>query len=209
MVPGAGRQFRPIMREIADRVAPGLEGRLRWERVACLSLGKKYLVTVEEHSGCGPLLGLLALAAILVVAGVANKGTDFSSPSPGASQPPEEQPNKPLEEQPSQAPTPQPNEPAQLWGAFAVSPTTSKSSWATGYSSESDAIQAAVDSCGQADCKSFSTFNNGYAALAESDRAWYSSSGMHSQAEADQNALSQCEAKDSDANCRIKHSVSF
>lgn len=102
-----------------------------------------------------------------------------------------------------------PSESTVYWGAFAVSPSTSKSSWATGYSSESEAIQAAINSCGESDCRSFSTFGPGYASLAESDKNWYVSSGMSSQGDADRDSMAQCEQRDPDSNCRVTHSVNF
>lgn len=155
-------------------------------------LANKYLVTVEEANGCGPFLGLLALIALLVVAGITNKGSDTPNDS---------QPSQPAPEQPSA--------PAAYWGAFAISPSTSKSTWATGYTSEAEANQAAINSCGENDCQILSTFGRGYAALAESDRKWYVSTGMASQSEADQDAMNKCNQEDSDANCRITYSINF
>lgn len=97
----------------------------------------------------------------------------------------------------------------ELWGAFAVSPSTSGNSYATGYSSEEDAKQAALNSCVQSDCNIFATFGSGYATLAESDRNWFSSVGQSSETDAINEAMSRCQERDPDHNCRVIRTVNF
>ena len=97
----------------------------------------------------------------------------------------------------------------ELWGAFAISPSTSESSYATGYSSEEEAKQAALKSCGQTDCNILTAFGPGYATLAESDRNWFYSVGMSSEAEAANEAMLRCQEKDPDYNCRITTNINF
>jgi len=103
----------------------------------------------------------------------------------------------------------QPSAPATYWGAFAISPSTSKSIWATGYTSKVDAHQAAINLCVENDCQILSTFGRGYVALAKSDRKWYASTGMSSQSEVDQDAMSECNQQDFDANCSIIYLINF
>jgi hypothetical protein len=121
-----------------------------------------------------------------------------------AETPQEQVPSPPAEQTSTESAQAEP-----LWGAFAVSPSTSTSAYATGYATEDEAKQAAVNSCAQSDCQPFASFRQGYAALAESDRNWYSTSGYSSEAEATNEAMRLCQEKDSDANCRITKTVNF
>ena len=100
-------------------------------------------------------------------------------------------------------------EQGELWGAFAISPSTSESSYSTGYSSEEEAKQAALKSCGQSDCNILTAFGPGYATLAESDRNWFYSVGMSSEADAANEAMLRCQEKDPDYNCRITTNINF
>lgn len=167
----------------------------------------------SQPNGCMLALGAVVFL-VAVATGAFKTSTQPDSPQPTASQEQAaSQEQKASEEQTADS---QPSAPAeapqiqqQLYGAFAISPSTSKSAYSTGYQSESEAKQAAIGSCGESDCYASVTFGPGCAALAESDRAWYSSSGKTSESDANNAAMESCQAKDSDANCRITASVNF
>lgn len=95
-----------------------------------------------------------------------------------------------------------------LWGAFAVSPSTGASGWSKGYDNESEALQAAVQPCGQEDCRAFG-FTACAAALVESNSRWYHDSGRSSEEEARYLALKQCRSQEPGENCRVVSSISF
>jgi len=155
----------------------------------------------SQPNGC-----MVALGAVAVLVAVAT-GAFKTSTQPESSQPTALQ-EQAADSQPS-ASAEAPQIQKQLYGAFAISPSTSKSAYSTGYQSESEAKQAAISSCGESDCYASVTFGPGYASLAESDRAWYYSSGKASESEANNTAMESCQAKDNDANCRITASVNF
>lgn len=161
-------------------------------------MAKRYLVTVEERHGCGPLLGLLALIGLMVYGSFSNKTNAPVAPAPRS----EEVPSPPV----PTLPTPQNS---QLWGAFSVSPSTSYSSWSKGHPSEEDAVKAAIDSCHHSDCILIASFSNGYAALATDGADWFYSFGLASQNEAEENAIKQCEQQNAVSECRITDSISF
>lgn len=153
------------------------------------------------------------LVGILVLFAVIGSATGLIKPSsqPDAYQQEEQAPaaapppNVPAAESSTE---PQPVEPQVMWGAFAVSPSTGSSSWSKGYNSETEAQQAAIQSCGQSDCSAFS-FTAGAAALVESDTHWYHEAGRASEEEARQLALEQCQAQEPAGNCRLVTALSF
>jgi hypothetical protein len=89
-----------------------------------------------------------------------------------------------------------------------VSPSTGASGWSKGYGTESEAQQAAVESCGQGDCRAFG-FTAGAAALVESDSRWYHEAGRSSEEEASSMALQQCQSQEPAGNCRVVSSIAF
>ena len=165
----------------------------------------------NEPNGCMVALGGVALLIAIAT------GAFKTSSQPDAYQAPASQATSEASSSPSaeQTPAPEPNEttePAaaqQPWGAFAVSPRTSESAYATGYSSEDEAKLAALNSCGQSDCNILTTFGSGYATLAESDRNWFYSVGQSSDSDAINEAMSRCEERDPGHNCRVIRTVNF
>ncbi len=89
-----------------------------------------------------------------------------------------------------------------------MSPSTGASGWSKGYGTESEAQQAAVESCGQGDCRAFG-FTAGAAALVESDSRWYHEAGRSSEEEASSMALQQCQSQEPAGNCRVVSSIAF
>lgn len=165
----------------------------------------------SQPNGCMVALGAVALV-IAVATGALKPSNQPDAYQTPASSTATETPASPSAEQ---TPAPEPNEttePAaaqQPWGAFAVSPSTSESAYATGYSSEDEAKQAALNSCGQSDCNILTTFGSGYATLAESDRNWFYSVGQSSDSDAINEAMSRCEERDPGHNCRVIRTVNF
>ena len=164
-----------------------------------------------EPNGCMVALGVVALLIAVATGAIKPSSQPDAYQSPPASSPSDKKPSSSVEQtpQPELNTTPEPAVTQELWGAFAISPSTSESSYATGYSSEEEAKQAALKSCGQSDCNILTAFGPGYATLAESDRNWFYSVGMSSEADAANEAILRCQEKDPDYNCRITTNVNF
>lgn len=164
----------------------------------------------SQPNGCMVALGGIALL-IGVATGAFKPSSQPDTYQPSAPSSPSGEASSPSADQaPEQEPVENTEPPVaqELWGAFAVSPSTRQSSWAKGYGTESEAQQAAVQSCGQDDCKAF-TFTAGSAALVESDRRWYHESGRSSEEEATSIAMQQCQSQEPAGNCRMVSSFSF
>jgi hypothetical protein len=162
----------------------------------------------SKRNGC-----IVALGGIALLIGLAT-GAFKPSSAPDAYQTPSSPSGEASSPSADQVPAPEaventePPVAQELWGAFAVSPSTGESSWAKGYATESEAQQAAVQSCGQDDCNAFG-FTAGAAALVESDSRWYHESGRSSEEEASSMALQQCQREEPTGNCRMVASFSF
>lgn len=154
-----------------------------------------------EPNGCLVLLGAIGIA-IAMATGLLKTSDQPGTPDQAPSTPP------PLESSGS-SPQPAPAPVQATWGVFAVSPSTGESSYATGYTSEEEAKQAAINSCGNSDCNALNAFGPGYATLAESDNNWFFSHGHSSEGEAVNDALRQCEERDPGQNCRVTKTVNF
>lgn len=164
----------------------------------------------SKPNGCMVALGGIALL-IGLATGAFKPSTEpdaYQTPTP--SSPSGEASSPSADKAPAQEPVENTESPVaqELWGAFAISPSTGESSWAKGYSTESEAQQAAVRSCGQDDCNAFG-FTAGAAALVESDSRWYHESGRSSEEEASSMALQQCQREEPAGNCRMVASFSF
>lgn len=168
----------------------------------------------SQPNGCLVLLGGIALVVAMATGALkpptqpdAYQG-ETSSPAQSPSDPTDRSSPDPVAVPAPEISSDQPSS-QSLWGAFAVSPSTSRSAYSTAYPSEMEAKQAAIDSCGESDCQLLGSFGPGYAALSESDRSWYFSSGHSSESDANEVSMRLCQEKDPDANCRIAASVSF
>lgn len=159
----------------------------------------------------GAMAGVGVIALIIVgISAISNPPTPPSSTDQQESTPAAPSPEALVSPEGQQESTEQVAEesPQSLWGAFAVSPSTSASEWSKGYSTEEEAKKAALEACGQDDCEAFS-IGPGYAVLAESDKRWYYSQGHASQDEAVQAAINECTTTEPDADCRVTHSINF
>ena len=154
--------------------------------------------------------GLLAVfGAVAILIAIAS-GSFNQSPQPDANRQSPGPDGSGVPQSPAeQAPAPEPATSQALWGAFAISPSTSGSSYATGYESEEEAQRAAISSCGNNDCSVLGPFGPGFATLAESDKNWFYTYGHSSETEAAADAMRQCEEKDPGQNCRITKTVNF
>lgn len=166
----------------------------------------------KASAGSPQPFAIILLGAVAVIFAIATGAikpsteTAVNQQSPKASTP-----QTPAESEPLSQPIPQPEPQAtqEFWGAFAISPSTSQSASSTSYPTKDDAEQAAIKTCGQSDCYAFSTFGSGYATLAESDKHWFASHGHSSEADSVNAALSECQSKDPDLNCRVSQTVHF
>lgn len=164
----------------------------------------------SKPNGCMVALGGIALLIGLATGAFKPSSQPDAYQTPAPSSPSGEAPSPSADQAPAQEPVENIEPPVaqELWGAFAVSPSTGESSWAKGYGTESEAKQAAVQSCGHDDCNTFA-FTAGSAALVESDSRWYHESGRSSEQEASNMAMQQCQSQEPAGNCRMVASFSF